>query len=811
MALSTNEATSIQNRFLLIERKLNEIQTALNNLATKAQSRSLLNIRQNEIVEIQETLEQLERVNGAILLDVHEADTDAHASVFAEYYKKGDFIDSTNGIIDAGKPLKLDSDGKLDPSLVELSFEDHSTLSGLDGDDHTQYHTDGRADTWLATKDTDDLSEGTNLYYTEARVSANSDVSANTAVRHSHSNKAQLDLVTDGDHDVRTDVHFIEASIDHGSVSGLNDDDHSQYHNNTRGDARYYLQSQVDIFLAGKSDTGHTHHDLYYTEAEVDTLLSGYSETSHLHDNRYYTESETDSLLSSKSNTSHLHDDRYYTEIEIDTLLTGYTITGHDHDDLYYTDSEVDAFLATKSAVGHNHDGDYYTKAQVDITVTGLAPYYHEHDDQYYEETEVDALLTGKSDVGHSHGDLYYTEVEIDIMLAGYSVTGHNHNDIYYTESETDSLLNGKSDTGHLHDGRYYTESEIDILLSGVNHGDLENLLNDDHTQYLTVGRADAWLSTKTTTDLSEGTNQYYTEGRVSANTDVSANTSARHSHSNKAQLDLVTDGDHDVRSDNPHSVTAAQVGAPTTGDLSTHTGDNTIHFVETSIDHGTISGLADDDHTQYLLADGSRDVTGDLTIVGDLLFSPLTTDDVYIGTGGGNIIFTSPIVTGPLFFDADTGPTVLFDMPVTSTPSAGDEMSVAFAIDSNTIATVYAQADGADGIQAPSFKMGAARFQGSKGDNVASADELILGDGNFFFVTGTTTINHISNEDWQAGSMVVLHFENTATVTHQAGSPAGTEADVILASSSNFTASGGNLSLVYDGEYWRETSRTVI
>ena len=33
------------------------------------------------------------------------------------------------------------------------------------------------------------------------------------------------------------------------------------------------------------------------------------------------------------------------------------------------------------------------------------------------------------------------------------------------------------------------------------------------------------------------------------------------HTHSNKAELDLVTDGDHDVRTDNPHGVTKSQVG----------------------------------------------------------------------------------------------------------------------------------------------------------------------------------------------------------------------------------------------------------
>jgi hypothetical protein len=35
--------------------------------------------------------------------------------------------------------------------------------------------------------------------------------------------------------------------------------------------------------------------------------------------------------------------------------------------------------------------------------------------------------------------------------------------------------------------------------------------------------------------------------------------------------------------------------------DLTSHTGDATIHFTEASIDHGSIAGLADDDHTQYL------------------------------------------------------------------------------------------------------------------------------------------------------------------------------------------------------------------
>jgi hypothetical protein len=37
---------------------------------------------------------------------------------------------------------------------------------------------------------------------------------------------------------------------DHGALTGLADDDHPQYLNNTRGDTRYYTKSEVDALIA---------------------------------------------------------------------------------------------------------------------------------------------------------------------------------------------------------------------------------------------------------------------------------------------------------------------------------------------------------------------------------------------------------------------------------------------------------------------------------------------------------------------------------------------------------------------------------
>ena len=48
-------------------------------------------------------------------------------------------------------------------------------------------------------------------------------------------------------------VILTDGISDHGELSGLGDDDHPQYHNNARGDARYYTQAQIATLLAGIS------------------------------------------------------------------------------------------------------------------------------------------------------------------------------------------------------------------------------------------------------------------------------------------------------------------------------------------------------------------------------------------------------------------------------------------------------------------------------------------------------------------------------------------------------------------------------
>jgi hypothetical protein len=80
---------------------------------------------------------------------------------------------------------------------------------------------------------------------------------------------------------------------------------------------------------------------------------------------------------------------------------------------------------------------------------------------------------------------------------------------------------------------------------------------------------------------------------------------------------------------------------APTSGDIYT-IGDKTWTFDGTAwnlvtssgSDHGNLGGLGDDDHTQYLLADGTRTAT-ELTISGDLT---VDTDTLYVDAANDRV-----------------------------------------------------------------------------------------------------------------------------------------------------------------------------
>ncbi len=102
--------------------------------------------------------------------------------------------------------------------------------------------------------------------------------------------------------------------------------------------------------------------------------------------------------------------------------------------------------------------------------------------------------------------------------------------------------------------------------------------------------------------------------------------------------------------------------------------------------------------------------------------------------------------------------------------------------------------------------------IQGNKGSDIASADApTVATTGNYFDITGTTQINHLTTTNIQAGTVIILQFDASVTLTHQAGTPTGDEKDLWLAGATNASMTANDtITLVYDGTNWRETARSV-
>lgn len=127
---------------------------------------------------------------------------------------------------------------------------------------------------------------------------------------------------------------ILQTDIDHGSISGLADDDHGQYHTDARGDIRYFQKSEFINASTGAPDAA----------KPVKTNASGKIASSFI---------DLSGLLHNDLGT-----------IQGGTAAEYYHLTSAQHTSLT---GAVDASSL------HNHNTQYYTKAQMDISLGNKA------------------------------------------------------------------------------------------------------------------------------------------------------------------------------------------------------------------------------------------------------------------------------------------------------------------------------------------------------------------------------------------------------------------------------------------------------
>ena len=384
-------------------------------------------------------------------------------------------------------------------------------------------------------------------------------------------------------------------TVDHGELTGLGDDDHTQY---VPTDASRGFTNTV----SGVDPTQPYHLTTKnYIDTELATIsggivqdhggLTGLGDDDHT---QYTLADGTRAFTGTVGGITPTEDSHLTTKSYVDLLVQGLDWQQSVEDwwdpsgGLPPGPTDGLRYIATASGNGwsdnyvYQYDSD--TTSWIEIVPNEGFTSWIENDDALYTFNGSDWVRFG-STVTHNNTN---------------GIQGGQANEYYHLSQTQYNLLTDQNastvddaSTQHHHDSRYYTETEMDATISGIeadittysDHGNLSGLGDDDHTQYILVDGSRAFSSTV---------------GGVTPTADAHLTTK------------LYVDGE----------ITTVS------GAIDSHTSDATIHFTEASIDHGSIAGLGDDDHTQYILVDGSRGFTATVSGVTPILGSDLATKD---------------------------------------------------------------------------------------------------------------------------------------------------------------------------------------
>lgn len=304
--------------------------------------------------------------------------------------------------------------------------------------------------------------------------------------------------------------------------------------------------SELSIDHGSLVGLGDDDHPQYLTHAEGD---AAYAAIIHIHDDRYYTEAEL--------NAGQL-DTRYYTEAEADAL--------------FLTQAEADALY---SALAHNHDHG---------TLTGLGDNDHP---QYLLVADIDDVPVNGVVNAPISSNWAFDHLAAADPHPGYRLESADHN------HQSTGLQGGQLDHG--------------LALVGL--GD------DDHTQYHTDGRALTWLGTRSTADLPEGANLYFTNERAQDAVGAILSDSATIDFTyddvgNTISAIIIDDSVSNAKLANMAQATIkGRAAGSGLGDPTDLSAAQVAAIINSSLDHGALTGLGDNDHPQYLLITDIDDV----------------------------------------------------------------------------------------------------------------------------------------------------------------------------------------------------------
>ena len=587
-------------------------------------------------------------------------------------------------------------------------------------------------DTRLATKSTTDLTEGSNLYFTNARATAvintlnfatetyvdNADdalqlqINSNDAdISTINSNiTAEINRATAAENTITTNLNS-EISRAQAAETVLTSDLDDEVFDRETGDAD--LQTQINT-LTSNAYTG-TNFDTDFSAKSTTDLSEG--------TNLYYTDVRARSSISvtgdlTYNSTTGVISTQGLASSTTDDLSEGST-------NLYYTDARVRSHVESQDLdLGSNKvlfANMYSAEANLPSASTyhgmfahvhGTGKGYFAHGGNWIKLLDESSSTTTDLNEGTN---LYYTEARTDARIAlqvGSSLDLSNKTttdlaegtNLYYTAARDTAQFNtdlATKSTTNLSEGSnlYFTNERVDDRVSDlIQAGSNVTVSYNDVNNTLTISATEDNLSNNTTDDLTEGSaNLYYTEARTDARIALQVGSS----------LDLSNKTTTDLAEGTNLYYTAARDTAQFNTDLATKSTSNlsegsNLYFTNARVQTklGDVSGhIIPDTDVSYDLGSSThkfRDLylSGSSIILGSIELRDNGGVLEQIPVGGGTTLTyaTQAYVTTQIANLVDTAPTTL-DTLNELAAALGDDPNFATTI-TNSIATKLAISD---------------------------------------------------------------------------------------------------------------------
>jgi hypothetical protein len=355
-----------------------------------------------------------------------------------------------------------------------------------DTDDITEgtnlFYTQARFDTAFTAKDTDDLSEGvTNLYYTDARVS--SYLTTNSYATQSYVDSAvaaenELSEMNDVSITTLTTSQFLQYNGANWVNITIDTDDVAE------GTNLYYTSTRFDTDFSGKTTTDLTEGtNLYYTTARFDTAFSGKSTTDLTEGtNLYYTDARVGSYLTTNSYAT-----QSYVDTEIASLVDSAPAT-------LDTLNELAAALGDDANFSTTITNSIATK----LAIADFSTYFN-----------TDFALKDTDDLTEGATNLYFTTGRIDTHLSGgngitYTTGAISVDATVITGQTAETTIDETNDLVLIYDNSASGLKKMTVanLLAGAGAGSMSSFTISDGSNTSTIIDSDTLTFSGTTNEV---------------------------------------------------------------------------------------------------------------------------------------------------------------------------------------------------------------------------------------------------------------------------------------------------------------------